>query len=148
MWHRRVAGIGVILLGLGLTTISRSDAADMTVGFSWKGIEGCRGGGISPGFTVANAPSGTHTLGFTLEMLDKRDRVERELGGSTVPYPANGIIVTGAVFAFAPCTPGQYRWIVVARDSQGRRLATTEIVSAFPYTGGPASASTSRNKTF
>lgn len=148
MWHRSVAGTGLVLLGLGLATVSGSNAADMAVGFSWKGIEGCSGGGISPGFTVMNAPNGTRTLAFSLEMLDKRDRVERELGGSAVPYPVNGVIPAGTVFTNAPCNPAQYRWTVVARDAQGRQLGTAQITSAFPYNGRPASASTGQNAAF
>jgi hypothetical protein len=129
----KAAGFGAALLGFWLASLPAK--AEMMLGFSWKGVEGCRGGVVSPSFVVQGAPAGTRTLSFTLEMLaaGKVDMVDSELGGSAVPFPTSGIVPQGAVYARAPCNPGQYRWIVVARDAGGLELATARKANAFPF---------------
>ena len=126
-------GFGAILLSLWPVTSPAQ--AEMMLGYSWKGVQGCAGNGVSPSFIVAGAPAGTRTLSFTLEMLaaGKIDLVDNELGGSAVPFPSNGIVPAGAVYARGPCNPGQYRWSVAAHDARGVVLATARKANAFPF---------------
>ncbi|MET0532402.1 MAG: hypothetical protein ABW003_29480 [Microvirga sp.] len=117
------------LLILGSLGMSPASAADMTLEFSWRGVEACRGGGVSPALQVKNAPRGTRTFFFTLERILGRET--RELGGSSVPFRADGQIPPGSVYTNAPCEPADYRWTVKALDATGRTIATASKAEFF-----------------
>ncbi len=125
----RTVVLGAFLLLLALPA---AHAAEMTIDFSWAGVEGCRGAGISPRFRVTNPPPGTRSLLFTLEKVVSGRSGNDEYGGSSVPLPPDGVVPPGVVYANGPCAPGQYQWIVVAQDAGGKDLATARKVEPYP----------------
>jgi phosphatidylethanolamine-binding protein (PEBP) family uncharacterized protein len=60
---------------------SMHDASAFSANFSWAGIRPC--GGVSPAFTIHDAPKETESLHF---IMSDKDAPHFQHGGSTVPY--------------------------------------------------------------
>lgn len=119
------AAVAAAMLGVPASAFAFSAS------FSWKGISAC--GGISPAFTVRNAPKGTTRLRFAMRDTDAPNFRH---GGSTVAYDGKGRVAQGAISYVGPCPPtGQkhrYVWTIEALDNSGAVLARTEAQGSFP----------------
>lgn len=119
------AAVAAAMLGVPASAFAFSAS------FSWKGIGAC--GGISPAFTVRNAPKGTTSLRFAMRDTDAPNFRH---GGSTVAYDGKGRVAQGAVRYVGPCPPtGQkhrYVWTIEALDKSAAVLVQTEAQGSFP----------------
>jgi hypothetical protein len=126
--RRRLALLPAAAIAALVSALQPATAAEMTLAYSWKGIPGCHGVGVSPAFQVRNAPPGTHLLLFTLDNMDKA----WEHGGSTVVYALGGDVPRGAVSTTGPCQEAKYQWTAQAQDAIGRVLGTARLTRPFP----------------
>jgi hypothetical protein len=124
---RTFAGVVFISVGLSVPTL----AADMSLSFSWEGIEKCSY--TSPEIAVANIPDGTAEFKVKLKDLDVPGYNH---GGGNVKNDGSGVIKKGALNRYeGPCPPSGshiYKFSVRALDANGDELAEAEAEKKFP----------------
>ena len=110
---------------------SMHDASAFSANFSWAGIRPC--GGVSPAFTIHDAPKETESLHF---IMSDKDAPHFQHGGSTVPYYGDGHVPEGAVDYIGPCPPAgaihRYIWTIEALDKSGTIIARATAEGRFP----------------
>ena len=117
-------------LALALAFLAASPAAAMMASFSWKGIPRCSG--VSPAFSISDAPKGTVSLRFSMRDYDAPNF---QHGGSTIAW-SGGRVPQGAISYIGPCPPGaethRYIWKVEALDASGEVLTAITSSAAYP----------------
>lgn len=140
MAKKELSIIGVVMLVLttgcanhaGRVEIPR-DAVEMTVDFSWEGIEAC--GHASPEIRVSNVPEGTQTLQVELQDVTLP---EWSHGGGRVAYDGSGVIPAGAldIGYNGPCPPPgrrhKYTFSVMAKGADGAIVGFGKAGQPFP----------------
>ncbi|MFG1296534.1 MULTISPECIES: hypothetical protein [Xanthobacter] len=121
---RILSVLSFLLCGGASTAVAYSP--EMTLDFTWIGIELCAPSATSPEFQLANVPAGTVRLRFVLTNSNNE-----ALGANDVPLPASGTIPRGAVPFKAPCSSGMYTWSVEALGGDDHPLARAQL--ARPY---------------
>lgn len=109
------------------------DAAQMTVDFSWEGIDACTH--ESPELRVSAVPEGTAELRARLTDISLP---EWNQGGGKVTYDGSGIIPAGALKLGynGPCPPPgkrhTYEFSVMAMDADGAIIGFGKARRSFP----------------
>jgi phosphatidylethanolamine-binding protein (PEBP) family uncharacterized protein len=120
-----------VLIAIAALGILASDAAAMSVKFSWAGYRACSS--RSPAFSVSDVPAETARLAF--KMID-RDLPSYPHGGGTVAYHGQSEIPAGAFSFKGPCPPsGQqhiYEWTMQALDRDGKAIGSATATGPFP----------------
>ena len=108
------------------------DAAEMTVVFSWEGIDPCTH--ESPELKVSAVPDGTAELRVKLKDISMP---AWNHGGGKVKYDGSGIIPAGALKLGynGPCPPSgrhKYEFSVMAVDADGVIIGFGKARQSFP----------------
>ena len=119
------------LIAIAVLGALATDAAAMSLKFSWAGYRACSA--RSPAFSLSDVPAETVRLAF--KMMD-RDVPSYPHGGGTVAYRGQGEIPSGAFSYMGPCPPsGQqhtYEWAVQALDRDGKAIGSATAAEQFP----------------
>lgn len=104
--------------------------------FQWGNIPKCTTGHPgrvpNPKFTLRGVPKGTATIRFRMKDLAVPTYPH---GGGTVKYTGKRTISPGAFKYNSPCPPGgwhPYEWTAVAKDKNGKTLATAKAKRRYP----------------
>ena len=126
----------VLILAAGCATTGvkiPKDAAEMTVDFSWEGVEACTHD--SPEIRVSNIPDGTEELRVKLKDIDVP---EWNHGGGNMKNVESGIIPAGALKLGynGPCPPPKgrhkYELSVMAVNADGVIIGFGKARQSFP----------------
>jgi phosphatidylethanolamine-binding protein (PEBP) family uncharacterized protein len=129
----KLSTIFLLLLILGCATAQIApDAAELSVDFSWKGIERCSK--YSPQIRIKDIPTGTKYFEVKLKDLDARGWNH---GGGKVENNDSGIIQAGALRSGynGPCPPSgshPYQFTVKAVNEEGIIIGIGKAVKEFP----------------
>lgn len=125
----------VAALALSLFS-SKVEAADFSFSFTWGDIKRCNSGNpntvFNPKFVLKNLPAGTSQVQFRLKDLNAPGYNH---GGGKVSITKSGIVPSDAFKYKSPCPPGgqhTYEWTAIARDANGKKLATARAQRKYP----------------
>jgi hypothetical protein len=117
----------IVAVVAGLLAGCNSALADpMTLDFSWRGARGCVTLFPNPEIRLRNIPAGARLLSLTLT------QGAREMGGQEIAIPEDGILPSGTIRTFGPCSPGIYRWTALVKSSTGQILSEAHQARFYP----------------
>lgn len=133
--RKSVQLFAVASLALSLMS-SKAVAADFSFSFSWGDIKRCTSGNpntvFNPKFVIKNLPAGTSQVQFRLKDLNAPSYNH---GGGRVSITNSGTVPSNVFKYKSPCPPGgqhTYEWTAIARDANGKKLATARAQRKYP----------------